>query len=147
MKLLILNNSILAAGEFTETDAEIQTSDAIYPKHVIEGYQILDIDVPEGFTPQGYEYQNGAIVAKPIIAPKPEVPQSISMRQARLALLAADLLDDVDTMIKAIGRAAAITWEFATEVERTNELIAAVQEAKGLTDEQIDEMFIAASKL
>ena len=69
MNLLILNNAILAA-DFVETADAFTTADAIIPKHVIEGYEVVTADVPDGFTVQGYEYVDGAVVAKvPVVVP------------------------------------------------------------------------------
>ena len=95
----------------------------------------------------GWNYADGVFSAPVVPEPVPVVPESVTMRQARLALLAADLLDDVDTMIQSIGRAAAITWEFATEVQRNNELVIAVLTSKGFTENQIDDLFVSADKL
>lgn len=74
------------------------------------------------------------------------VPQSVSMRQARIQLLRAGLLDEVNQAV-ASNQEWAITWEFATEVRRDDPMIAAVQEGLGMTDDQIDSLFIEASKL
>ena len=75
------------------------------------------------------------------------VPQQVSMRQARLALLSAELLDDVEMVIAAAGRAAQLEWEYAAVVERSNPAVAAVQQQHGLTDAQIDDLFREAAKL
>jgi hypothetical protein len=80
------------------------------------------------------------------------VPNQVTMRQARLALLGAGLLDGVDAAIAAIEdetqrRAAQITWDFAQEVRRDFPLVLALAGAFGLTDAQIDELFIAAAQL
>lgn len=79
----------------------------------------------------------------------PVVPAIVSMRQARLALLSAGLLANVDAAIAALPspqrEAAQIDWEYATEVRRASPLIAALGPALGLTDAQIDALFIAAA--
>lgn len=75
------------------------------------------------------------------------VPQQITMRQARLALLSAGLLDDVEAVISAAGRAAQLEWEYAAVVDRSNPAVAAVQQQQGMTDAQIDDMFREAAKL
>ena len=75
------------------------------------------------------------------------VPQQVTMRQARLALLSAGLLDDVEMVIAAAGRAAQLEWEYAAVVDRTNPAIAAVQQQEALTDAQIDDLFREAAKL
>ena len=79
------------------------------------------------------------------------VPASITMRQARLALLGAGLLATVDQAIAAMpgveGEAARIEWEYAQEVRRDSPLIAALGPALGLTAEQIDGLFVAGAAL
>lgn len=75
------------------------------------------------------------------------VPQQVTLRQARLALLSAGLLDDVEMVITAAGRAAQLEWEYAAVVERSNPAVAIVQQQKALTDAQIDDLFREAAKL
>ena len=75
------------------------------------------------------------------------VPQQVTMRQARLALLSAGLLDDVEAVISAAGRAAQLEWEYASVVDRSNPAVAAVQQQQALTDVQIDGLFREAAKL
>lgn len=75
------------------------------------------------------------------------VPQQVTMRQARLALLNAGLLDDVEAVITAAGREAQIQWEYASVVERSSPVIAIVQQQQGMTDAQIDDLFREAAKL
>lgn len=75
------------------------------------------------------------------------VPQQVTMRQARLALLGAGLLDDVEMVIAAAGRAAQLEWEYAAMVDRSNPAVAIVQQQKALTDAQIDDLFREAAKL
>lgn len=79
------------------------------------------------------------------------VPQSVTPRQARLALLQSGLLDDVESVIAEMvgdgGRAARIEWEYSTEVLRSSPMISGVQISIGMTDEQIDDLFIMAAEL
>lgn len=76
------------------------------------------------------------------------VPQSITMRQARLALLAADLLADVEAIMAQPGREAArIEWEYATEMRRDHELITSLASELGLSADDIDALFIVASNI
>jgi len=79
------------------------------------------------------------------------IPQSVTMRQARLALLGAGLLTGVDAAIAAMPEpdrtATQITWEFAATVDRKFGMVPALAASLGMTDAQIDELFIAASKL
>ncbi len=75
------------------------------------------------------------------------VPQQVTMRQARLALLSAGLLDDVEMVITAAGRAAQLEWEYAAVVDRSNPAVAIVQQQEALTDAQIDDLFREAARL
>ncbi len=78
---------------------------------------------------------------------KASVPQSVSMRQARLALDAAGMLDTVDAALAQASRAWQIEWEFAAEVNRQWPTLLALQPALGMTDKQVDQLFITASQL
>lgn len=82
------------------------------------------------------------------IEPEPVIiiPQVITMRQARLQLLKVGLLDDVEALV-ALDRKSQIEWEYASEVYKQSPLIETVKGALNLTDKQIDNMFVEASKL
>ena len=87
-----------------------------------------------------------------VVPEVPAVPASVSMRQAKRALLAAGLLDSADMAIAGIAdetarRAAQIDWTSATEVRRDWPLVASIAQALSLTDQQIDALFVAASQL
>jgi hypothetical protein len=75
------------------------------------------------------------------------VPASVTMRQARLQLLAIGKLAEVDTAVATMGQDAQIAWDYSSIVERNHALIAPMQQLLGYTDAQMDELFIAASKL
>lgn len=77
----------------------------------------------------------------------PPVPQLVTARQARLALLDAGLLDQVEAAIAAGSRADQITWEFAVDVRRDHALIANLGAALNLTSERIDGLFRTAATL
>lgn len=83
------------------------------------------------------------------VAPPP--PSSVTMRQARLALLSIGKLADVATAIAALPpeqRAVAeIEWEFASTVERESPLIALMAPALELTSEDLDDLFALGSTL
>ena len=84
----------------------------------------------------------------PYVEPEPVViiPKVITMRQARLQLLEDELLDDVEVLI-SVDKKSQIEWEYANEVYRQSPLIEAIKGALSLTEEQIDTMFLKASKL
>lgn len=89
---------------------------------------------------------DGSVFSPPAPLPPP-VPRSVTARQARLALNAAGLLDDVDAAIAASPREVQLTWEYATEIERDNPILAQVAAGFGLTSEQMDDLFRQAATL
>jgi hypothetical protein len=83
--------------------------------------------------------------------PTVNVPQVVTMRQARLALLGAGKLAAVTAALNALPEpqktAALITWEYSGAVERQNGLVPQLAGALGMTDAQIDALFIAAAAI
>lgn len=75
------------------------------------------------------------------------VPSSVSMRQARLALLQNNLLDAVNAAVVQMPVAAQIEWEYATDVERGNDLVLAMKGLLGWADLQMDDLFTLAGGL
>ena len=93
-------------------------------------------------------------IAATYVPPEPEppyIPQSVTPRQARLALFGAGLLDQVEMAIESMEdptkTVAKINWEYATAIVRTDEWVVGLGGALGLTDEQLDQLFITASEL
>jgi hypothetical protein len=78
-------------------------------------------------------------------ADPPPVPSVVTMRQARLALLAAGLLDDVEAAITT--DADRIEWEYATTVMRDSPLVQSLSASLGLTDAQLDALFEQGASL
>ena len=87
----------------------------------------------------------------PSLNPIP-IPQSVTMRQARLALLAVGKLSQVDTAISSIPdntqrAAAAIEWEYAQTVDRNSPFVQTLALALGLSELDLDNLFTAAAAL
>ena len=84
-------------------------------------------------------------------ARRASVPTSVTMRQARLALLGAGLLASVDAAIDGLPspqkEAARIEWEYATEVQRSSGLVPMMGAALGLDDAALDALFTEAAAL
>lgn len=83
--------------------------------------------------------------------PRVEVPQEVTMRQARLALLAVGKLVAVNAAINALPdpqkTAAIIEWEYSSTVRRDSQFVALLGPALGLDAAGLDALFIAAAKL
>jgi hypothetical protein len=83
--------------------------------------------------------------AAPTAAPRSQV----TMRQARLALLASGHLSQVDALIQALPEAeraaVRIEWEYAATVERDSPLVALLSQALLLDADALDALFIDAA--
>jgi hypothetical protein len=76
------------------------------------------------------------------------VPQSITMRQCRLALLAKDLLTVVENAIAEMNdKSITIEWEYATTIQRDNALVNSLCTQLEMSSEDIDNLFIYAEAL
>jgi hypothetical protein len=80
-------------------------------------------------------------------APVTPVPPSISPAQARLALLGAGLLDQVEAAVAGADLATHIAWAQATSIERDSPTVAALSAALGLSAAQLDALFIAGAAI
>lgn len=81
--------------------------------------------------------------------PTPEqirVPTQITPRQLRLHLLAVGLLDEVESMCN-VNREMQIWFEYSLDFQRNHPMIEAMAVQLGLTQDDLDTMFIEASKL
>jgi len=61
-QILVQGEVILAQGPFVETDDEIRSNDAVYPKRVIDGWEIVEVEeLPSDFTLNRYSYIAGEL--------------------------------------------------------------------------------------
>lgn len=120
-------------------DADQATIDALNAKLVPAGLPVAI----------GWGWVAGAFVAPP--SPPVVIPTVVTMRQARLALLQSDMLDQVNAAVVSMpgtaGEAARIEWEFSSTVERNRPLVQSLTTALGLTDAQLDDLFTLAATL
>ena len=109
-------------------------------RDLLLGIQPKDFDVATDATPEQVAERRAALV-----------PRAVTMRQARLALHAAGQLAAVEAAINALSEpartAARIEWDYSGEVQRHHGLVAALAPALGLSDEQVDALFIGAGAL
>lgn len=83
------------------------------------------------------------------VRPQPDAapPSTVTMRQARLALLQSNLLEQVNAAVAAADEATKITWEFSSEVQRGHPFVATLAAALNLTEAQLDDLFTLAASL
>ncbi len=80
-----------------------------------------------------------------------QIPQKVTMRQARLALHNADLLQSVEAAINAMPEppqtAVRIEWDYASEVHRSSEFVGMIGALLELDEQALDNLFLKAVEL
>lgn len=104
-----------------------------------------------GFAPQNWdaltaEQQSEWEEYIPTDAPAP-VPGSVTPLQMRRALNQLGLRATIEAAVAASSQDVRDAWEFGLEVRRNNPLVTGMAAQLGLTDAQVDEMFIQAAAL
>ena len=122
---------------------------------VVNTVEVVSLDLLPGLVAAqgnegiGWGY-DGQYFTAPTQAPA-IVPQEVTMRQARLALLDAGLLANVQTAINSLPEPAKtkaqIEWDYSNALQRDNSFVSVLGAALGLNETALDNLFIAASKL
>ena len=96
-------------------------------------------------------FQSQTASCQPVPIPPIPIPTQVSMRQARLALFQDGLLDQVQSAIDAMAEPAKtttqISWDYATVVNRDDDLVVQLSAQLGLTSEDLDALFTLAATL
>lgn len=79
--------------------------------------------------------------------PPPQAPRTVSRMQAKLALNAAGLLDDVEAAVAAASRSVQIYWAEVSEIHRDHPILLEMTSAMGWTETQLDDLFLAAAAI
>jgi len=86
---------------------------------------------------------------EPYVPPPPPIPASVTRFQALAVLAAGGYLPTIKTYISTLGEdnITRLAWENAADWERTSPTLAALAAMLGLTDTEVDELFIAAAQV
>jgi hypothetical protein len=126
---------------------EVDTLDAL------EGVELIEASMANiGDDWDGEKFTTPDLEPQPVV-----IPATVTRRQARQALLLADLLDDVPVAIAALDdgtpegkqqmRMAQIEWEDSLEFERARPLVIQIAAAIGLDAGALDQLFVTAAGL
>lgn len=97
------------------------------------------IEAPPAFV-DGAWRQQWTIAAAP-------VPDVITPRQCRIMLAHHGLLSKVEAAVSNMDEATKITWEYAVEFRRDHAMLTAMAAQLGMSDEQLDQLFMAAAQI
>lgn len=93
----------------------------------------------------GDNYVNGVFSKAEVVV---QVPQTLTPRQIRMQLTNSGLRQQVEDMVaNSNDYALKDWWEYSLDYKRDNPILIDIATQLGLTDEQLDDMFIQASKL
>jgi len=78
---------------------------------------------------------------------KSPVPGQVSAAQMIRALVEKKIYDDVDTAIKSIGGLTSLLWARAPFFSRNDPLMVDAAKALGMSDADLDDLFLLAAKM
>ena len=141
-----MSRYVLIDGDDVVTGVYVSVTD----EWLAENASAITVDDAAEVAP-GYTYDSGTETFTAPTAPDDPVPVEVTMRQARLELYAAGILQDVEDALDALDEpnktSARIEWDYASVVERNSSLVAMLSSALGLSESYVDALFVAAEKL
>jgi hypothetical protein len=110
--------------------------------------RVIDEDGISRMSMMAYALPEGTIV-EPYIAPPPPIPSTVTRFQARVALVQAGHFDTINTYIATLPQTDVkrLAWEDAAEWERASPTLNFLANMLGLTDTDVDDLFILASSI
>lgn len=159
----MLYNYVKRVGDTFEflKDSGIEHNNVVYGKQFLDGsskeflddlnvFKTVLLPTPENALDTDGTYffnlrEDGVVEYRPNYTVGVRIPESITMRQARLALHEFGMLQTVDAAIASgTDEVLKIEWEYATSVDRTWPNLVNMATALGMSSEQLDNLFILA---
>jgi len=145
VRLLIHNSNILAQDPVEDAD-KIAANGAVFYKATMPGWEIVEMTLPDDFVVDSYQYSDGRLQA---VTRAEKVPDEIDSIAAIIVLeqsgfgaaYEAWVTSNERTRIEKETAARRGRWR------RDNTLLISAANAIGITSEQLDQMFVAASKI
>ena len=120
-------------------------------KTTIDG-NFYKVGTNETHSPESREFQEWLAEGNtpdPYVPPPPAIPQVVTRFQARVALVQAGHFDVINTYIATLPQTDVkrLAWEDAAECERASPTLNFLANMLGLTDTDVDALFILASSI
>ena len=141
---------VLPTAKPETTELQIAVRDGV---EVIDGNTVQKWKVEDMFS--DYTDEEGVLHTKleqeeayTLAQFKQTVPKTITMRQTRLALIQAGLLDTINNAVaNGTDEVMKVEWEYADEVKRDWDNLNTITTGLGMTERQVDDLFILAGTL
>jgi hypothetical protein len=130
-------------------DEDASVIDIVFPDDFYEESDVIDTEERPKF-PESDETETWVKLKAEYtieITDYKKVPRSVTKRQAKQALLQADLLDTIETYMETAPRTIQIDWYDSQEIRRDWDSLETIAGELNLTSEQIDDLFILAETL
>lgn len=119
---------------------------------VVNVLEVKDLNVIPGLVELteggiGWSYADGTFTPPAEPDPVVVVPAQVSQRQIRQALTATGLRAGVEAAVAAGSQDLKDWWEYANPVERQHPMVIGMAAGLGVTDQQLDDLFILAGSL
>lgn len=146
MRMAIIRNGLVIGAVHLEPPGEDQPAGLEFEAEMPlpEG----DVALEHAEAGPGWTWSAGSGFAPPT-SPAAVVPDAISPRQFRLALLQLDLLDSVETLVAdpATPRSMRIEWEYAAEIRRDHPAWTDMLALAGRSAAELDAVFVLGATL
>jgi hypothetical protein len=99
----------------------------------------------------GTEWVEGASEVEIVEATKPIIPQEVQLWRVRTILKLSGLESNIETALNGLDEpmktGALYVWNYGTTIERQSATVQLLQYVLGLTDTQVDDIFIQANAI
>lgn len=123
----------------TDSDVVVRLSDGAF----------IPADMANSDYQQYLQWLEAGNVPEPADPALPTIPQEVTRFQALAALHLAGLLEQVEAIMadQATDMLTVLAWKNTQEFKRTSPMVLNMVQALGLSDEQLDNLFITASTI
>lgn len=103
--------------------------------------------IPDGYEVEGYKINPDGETYTVNLRWTKDCPEQVANWKLTIVLEEAGYIDQINAMMEQAKFRVRHAWENATNISRTSPALNAAAEQLGLTEEQVDQLFIEAEKI
>lgn len=123
--------------------AQMDQNNIVINRIVVDSLDDLPNLISGEFANIGDQYNPNAKTFEPV-AVFVKIPQEVSVIQAKLAIIDAGLMPDVEAFISTLSAREWLYWNTSLSFKRDHPMIEKARIALGITKQQIDDLFLLA---